>query len=173
MDIWNRPWWPSGLSRRSNSSRVAAEDPGSNPAWGCLYGKDCFGNYGPAISNLSCCPVTVHSGSQKNWKEEPNWQSPQTNLDSSTKSKPTLELISRTAPSVEAHHQSVGPDAGINSEGRQIKKMTIWTMYIIMCPLFKSYKMRISNLHKNVTKQCLYYLSQSVWPNDWLDNKPE
>ena len=23
----NRPWWPSGLSRRSNSSRVAAEDP--------------------------------------------------------------------------------------------------------------------------------------------------
>ena len=33
----NRPWWPSGLIRRSNSSRVAAEDPGSNPAWG-MYG---------------------------------------------------------------------------------------------------------------------------------------
>ena len=29
-----RPWWPSGLNRRSNSSRVAAEDPGLNPAWG-------------------------------------------------------------------------------------------------------------------------------------------
>ena len=27
-----RPWWPSGLSHCSNSSRVAAEDPGLNPA---------------------------------------------------------------------------------------------------------------------------------------------
>ena len=38
------------------------------------------------------------------------------------KSEPTLELISRAAPSVEAHHRSVGPDAGINSGGRQITK---------------------------------------------------
>ena len=30
----NRPWSPIGLSGRSKSSRVAAEDPGSNPAWG-------------------------------------------------------------------------------------------------------------------------------------------
>ena len=27
-------WWSSGLSRHSNSSGVAAEDPGLNPAWG-------------------------------------------------------------------------------------------------------------------------------------------
>ena len=31
---WYQPWWPSGLSPHSNSSRVAAEDPGSNPDWG-------------------------------------------------------------------------------------------------------------------------------------------
>ena len=39
--IWcnahNRPWWPSGLSRHSNSSRVAAKDPGLNPAWGIHF----------------------------------------------------------------------------------------------------------------------------------------
>ena len=29
-----RPWWPCGLSGRSNSSRVAAQDPHSNPAQG-------------------------------------------------------------------------------------------------------------------------------------------
>ena len=31
VDI-NQQWWPSGLNHCSNSSRVAAEDPGSNPA---------------------------------------------------------------------------------------------------------------------------------------------
>ena len=37
--VINRPWWLSGLSRHSNSSRVVAEDPGLNPAWGIyLYG---------------------------------------------------------------------------------------------------------------------------------------
>ena len=36
----NRPRLPSGLSHRSNSSRVAAEDPSLNPAWGRLYGKN-------------------------------------------------------------------------------------------------------------------------------------
>ena len=35
-----------------------------------------------------------------------------TNLDASPKSDPALEIISRAAPSVEAHHRSVGPDAG-------------------------------------------------------------
>ena len=34
----NRPCWPSSLSHRSNSSRVAAEDPLLNPAWG-MYVK--------------------------------------------------------------------------------------------------------------------------------------
>ena len=33
INFQNRPWWPSGVSRRSNLSRVAAEDPGLNPAW--------------------------------------------------------------------------------------------------------------------------------------------
>ena len=37
-------------------------------------------------------------------KEEPNWQNPQTNLNTSPKSEPTLELINSAAPSVEAHH---------------------------------------------------------------------
>ena len=32
-----RPWWPSGLSHCSNSSRVAAEDPGLNPCSGLGY----------------------------------------------------------------------------------------------------------------------------------------
>ena len=36
--------------------------------------------------------------------------------------KPALELHSRAAPSVEAHHRSVGPDAGRNSGGRLITK---------------------------------------------------
>ena len=30
----NRPWWPSGLRRHPNSSRMPPKDPGSNPAWG-------------------------------------------------------------------------------------------------------------------------------------------
>ena len=32
-----RPWWPSDLSHCSNSSRVAAEDPGLNPCLGLGY----------------------------------------------------------------------------------------------------------------------------------------
>ena len=39
----------------------------------------------------------------------------------SPKSEPALELISRAVPSVEAHHRSVGPEAGKNSGGRQKK----------------------------------------------------
>ena len=50
-------------------------------------------------------------------------------LNISPKLEPALELISRVAPSVEAHHCSVGPDAGRNSRGRQIikknKKITV------------------------------------------------
>ena len=49
------------------------------------------------------------------------YESPQTYLDTSPKSEPGLELHSRAAPSVEAHHPSVGPDTGINSGGRRIK----------------------------------------------------
>ena len=45
-----------------------------------------------------------------------------TNLDASPKSYPALEIISRAAPSVEAHHRSVGPDAGRNSGRRRIIK---------------------------------------------------
>ena len=33
-------------------------------------------------------------------------------------SEPALDLISRAAPSVDAHHRSVGPNAGRNSRGR-------------------------------------------------------
>ena len=40
----------------------------------------------------------------------------------SPKSVPALELHSRAAPSVEAHHHSDGPDAGRNSRGRWIIK---------------------------------------------------
>ena len=39
------------------------------------------------------------------------------------KSEPALELISRAGPSMEAHHSSVGPDAGRNSGGRRIIKI--------------------------------------------------
>ena len=43
--------------------------------------------------------------------------------------EPTLELISRDVPSVEAHHCSVRPDAGRNSGGRRIiKKLKIKRM---------------------------------------------
>ena len=43
----------------------------------------------------------------------------------SPKSEPTLDLHSRAAPSVEAHHHSGGPDKGRNSGGRRIKKCVI------------------------------------------------
>ena len=33
-----------------------------------------------------------------------------------------VKINNRAAPSVEAHHPSVGPDSGRNSGGRQIKK---------------------------------------------------
>ena len=37
--IKDRPWWPSGLERVSNSSRHSLEDPGLNPTRGMyLYG---------------------------------------------------------------------------------------------------------------------------------------
>ena len=52
----------------------------------------------------------------------PYIQSPKTNLDTSPKSEPALEQISRAAPSVETYHRSVGPDTGRHSGGRQIKK---------------------------------------------------
>ena len=50
----------------------------------------------------------------------------------SPKSESALELISKAAPSVEAHHRSVGPDAGRNSGGSRIiiiKKVShyVWT----------------------------------------------
>ena len=41
-------------------------------------------------------------------------------LDTSPKLDPALELISRAAPSVEAHHRSVVPNVRRNSGGRQI-----------------------------------------------------
>ena len=37
--------------------------------------------------------------------------------------EPTLELHSRDAPSVEAHHRVNGPDTGRNSGGRRKKKL--------------------------------------------------
>ena len=67
----NRPWWPSSISRSSNSSRVvAAEDPGSN--------------LGHAYCTVMDCDLTPIA-------------------------EPALELYSRAAPSVEAHHCFNGP----------------------------------------------------------------
>ena len=43
-------------------------------------------------------------------------------LKPTPKSEPALELHSRAAPSVEAHHPSDGPDAGRNSGRRRLKK---------------------------------------------------
>ena len=63
----------------------------------------------------------VHSGSQPR-KEETQLTKPSTNMDTSPKSEPHLELHSRAAQSVEAHHRSDGPDTRINSGGRWIKK---------------------------------------------------
>ena len=50
------------------------------------------------------------------------------------KSEPALELISRAGPSVEAHHRSVGPDAGRNSGGRRIMKKTPVSLTLISYP---------------------------------------
>ena len=44
-----------------------------------------------------------------------------THLDASPKSEPALELHSRPAPSVEAHHCVRSPKTGRNSRERQIK----------------------------------------------------
>ena len=44
-------------------------------------------------------------------------------MDTSPKSEPTLELHSRAAPSVEAHHHVSSPNTGRNSGGRWIKKL--------------------------------------------------
>ena len=41
-------------------------------------------------------------------------------MDTSHESEPALELHSRAAPSVDAHHSAVGPDTGRNSGGRWI-----------------------------------------------------
>ena len=44
-------------------------------------------------------------------------------MDTSPKSEPTLELHSRAAPSVEAHHHVSSPNTGRNSKGRQTIKI--------------------------------------------------
>ena len=49
---------------------------------------------------------------------------PSTNLDTSPKSEPALELHSRAAPSLEAHHCKDGPDAGRNSGGGRKKSFS-------------------------------------------------
>ena len=46
----------------------------------------------------------------------------QIHLDTSPKSEPALELNSRAAPSVEAHHRVNGQNTGRISGGRWIKK---------------------------------------------------
>ena len=70
--------------------------------------------------------LLTHQGPQRvsTWEEEPKWPSPQTHLDTSPKSEPTLDLHGRAAPSVEAHHRSVGSDTGRNSGRRLIIKKT-------------------------------------------------
>ena len=75
-----------------------------------------------SIAGRQVTCVAYDIPSQSTWEEEPNWKSPKTNLDKCPESDPTLELYNRAAPSVEAHHRSVGPDVGRNSGGRQIKK---------------------------------------------------
>ena len=50
---------------------------------------------------------------------------PSNQSDTRPKSEPALELISRAAPSVEAYHRSVSPDAGGNSGRRRIKKLLL------------------------------------------------
>ena len=46
-----------------------------------------------------------------------------TNASICPKSEPALELHSRAAPSVEAHHHVSGANTGRNARGRRIKKM--------------------------------------------------
>ena len=62
--------------------------------------------------------------------------------DISPESEPALELHSRAAPSVEAHHHVNGPDTGRNLGGRRIikkgllAKWGIWGIGIITCSTF-------------------------------------
>ena len=71
------------------------------------------------LQAINVYPVTVHSGSQPG-KRNPIYKALQTNMDTSPKSEPALELRSRAAPSVEAHHHLDSPDTGRNSGGRLI-----------------------------------------------------
>ena len=104
-----QPWWLSGLELVSNSSRHSSK-PRFNPRLGHIYWQ------------IYMVAFRTH-------------YSPQTNLDTTPKSEPTLELISRDAPSMEAHHCSVGPDAGINSGGRRIIRKKIY-----FCTVLKKQK---------------------------------
>ena len=49
---------------------------------------------------------------------------PSTHLDTSPKSEPALELHSRAATSVEAHHCVSSPNTGINSIGKREKTLS-------------------------------------------------
>ena len=86
-----------------------------------------------------------------------HWQSPQTNMDTCPKSEPALELISMAAPSVEAHHRSVVPDAGKNSRVKRITKKftfskyyfafaknTIFVSFRFFCPFSQHYQQVIA-----------------------------
>ena len=57
-------------------------------------------------------PIVGRYEQNETWEEEPNWQSPQTYLDTNPKFGPALELISRAEPSVEALTQEEIPEEG-------------------------------------------------------------
>ena len=96
-------------------------------------------------------------------------------LDTSPKSEPALELLSRAVPIVEAHHRSVGPDTGRNSRVRRIKK---WVFYRNGIHLewgkntTKNELGGFEHLNKSKTiKSILILIGENSIPTMWLAKK--
>ena len=81
------------------------------------------------------------------------------------KSEPALELHSRAAPSVEAHHCVSGPNTGKNSGGRRIKKPNFDILCALLLHKFFSVMVRpncLANGFEYLTF-CFFYSAFRFW----------
>ena len=109
----NRPWWPSGLRpylkfKQRECLRSQVRIPARDYNFDCSESEMAC-HYSNRAPGDMCRLQYLDKALKPIWILAPNQE-------------PSLELHSRAAPSVEAHHRSVHPEAGRNSGGRRIKK---------------------------------------------------
>ena len=158
-----QPWWPSGLIHHAYSQlKDSGLGPRFESCLWHMYGTVNVIRYKVYTKSSTQELVWIHNmcftsskqelveihnrQSRKRYRGEALWSHLDKLLDERVKAlkpiwiqapnqEPALELHSRAAPSVEAHHRSVGPDARRNSGGKGIIKKS--TVYCILCRMFR------------------------------------